>query len=56
MTLQFADLTLRTAITDIWRFVQFCAFRLLKVRAFFEAFGLVAGIAVLPIGKLAGAA
>jgi len=53
MTFQFASLTLLASITDIRSLIQFFAFLLLKVLAYFNVLSFVTGTAGLPIGKSA---
>ena len=56
MTLQFAALALLAPVTNIGRLAQFGALSLQKVGACLKALGLIARVARLPVGELAGVA
>lgn len=56
MALQFAALALLASVTNIGRLAQFCALSLLKVRACLKTLDLIARVARLPVGELAGVA
>ena len=56
MTLQLAALALLAPVTNIGRLAQFGALSLQKVGACLKALGLIARVARLPVGELAGVA
>ena len=56
MTLQFAALALLAPVTNIGRLAQFGALSLQKVGSCLKALGLIARVARLPVGELAGVA